>query len=75
MIDAKKILMEICEDERVLDDNQELIESGILDSYAYIMLFSKLEDLGIAIVPTRVDKNYLKTPMGIQKMIDKAQKK
>lgn len=75
MINAKEILLEICEDERVLDDNQELIDSGILDSYAYIMLFAKIDDLGLEIVPTRVNKDLLKTPKGIQKMIDEAQKK
>ncbi|MBR4672605.1 MAG: hypothetical protein IKO78_05355 [Bacilli bacterium] len=75
MINAKELLMEICEDERVLDDNQELIESGILDSYAYIMLFSKLDDLGLEIQPTRLDKSLLKTPAGIQELINRATKK
>ena len=75
MIDAKKLLMEICEDERVLNDDQELIESGILDSYAYIMLFTKLDELGLEIQPTRLDKNLLKTPRGVQKLINSAQKK
>lgn len=75
MIDAKELLMEICEDERVLNDDQELIESGILDSYAYIMLFTKLDELGLEIQPTRLDKNLLKTPAGVQKLINLAQKK
>ena len=47
MIDVKKLLYEICEDKRVYDDNIDLIESGLLDSYAFIELFSRLEDEGI----------------------------
>jgi len=69
MIDVEKLLYEICEDEKVFDENCELIESGILDSYAFIELFSRLEDYGILLQPTRIDRSLLKTPKTIKKLI------
>ena len=68
MIDIKKILYEITNDEKVYEDI-DLIDSGILDSYAFIELFSKLEDLGIIIQPTRIDRNRLRTIKGIEELI------
>lgn len=70
MIDVAKILYEITEDKRVLDPDCELIDSGILDSFAFIELFSKFEDLGIEISPTRISRESLKTPQGIQECVD-----
>ncbi len=70
MKDLKEILMEICEDERVLDPSIDLLESGILDSFAFIELFSYLEDEGIELQPTRIDHNSLRSIDGIQKLID-----
>ena len=70
MIDVCKILYEICEDENVYNKDFDLIESGLLDSFAFIELFSKLEDLGIVIQPTRIDRELLRTPSGIEKLIE-----
>ena len=47
MIDVRKILYEICENENVFDENIDLIESGILDSYGIMELLAELEDNGI----------------------------
>lgn len=69
-IDIPKLLYEICEDEAVYEKNIYLVESGLLDSYAFIELFSKLEDYGINIQPTRIDRKQLKTVEGIEKLID-----
>ncbi len=69
-IDIPKLLYEICEDESVYEENIDLIESGLLDSYAFIELFSKLEDYGINIQPTRIDRSKLKTVKGIEELID-----
>lgn len=44
-----------------------MIESGLLDSYAFIEWFSKLEDYGIVIQSTRIDRNQLRTIEGINK--------
>lgn len=69
-IDVKKLLFEICEDERVYDESIDLVDSGLLDSFAFIELFSKLEDLGITIQPTRIDRNLLRSVKGIKKLIE-----
>ena len=69
MTDITKILYGIIGDERVLDPDCELLESGLLDSMAMIELFSALEDEGIEIHPTRIDRSRLKTPAEIEKLI------
>jgi len=69
MIDIPKILYEICGDESVLDPDCELLESGLLDSLALIELVSRLEDEGVVIHLTRIDRNRLKTPRSIEKLI------
>ncbi len=69
MTDVKKILFEICEDEKVFDENTDLIESGILDSYGMMELLAALEDEGIEINITRIDRNLLHSVSGIEKLI------
>lgn len=69
-IDISKLLYEICEDDAVFEKNIDLIESGLLDSYAFIELFSKLEDYGINIQPTRIDRTKLKTVKGIEELVN-----
>ncbi len=69
-IDIQKLLYEICEDDGVYEKDIDLIESGLLDSYAFIELFSRLEDYGIIIQPTRIDRNKLRTIKGIEELID-----
>ena len=61
MIDVKKLLYDLCEDESIYDDSTDLIESGILDSFMLIELFSSLEDNGIVLYPTRIDREKLRT--------------
>ena len=69
MIDICNLLYEICEDKNVYNKDFDLINSGLLDSYAFIELFSKLEDLGITIQPTRIDREQLRTPKSIENLI------
>ena len=69
MIDICELLYEICEDKNVYNKDFDLIESGLLDSYAFIELFSKLEDLGITIQPTRINRDLLRTPRTIEELI------
>ena len=69
MIDVKQMLYELCEDEGVFDEDIDLIDSGLLDSYAFIELFSRLEDAGIELHPTRIDREQLRTVAGIEKLI------
>jgi hypothetical protein len=40
MIDVCSLLYSICEDENVYNKDFDLIESGLLDSFAFIELFS-----------------------------------
>ena len=72
--DICKILFEICEDESVYKEDIDLIESGLLDSYAFIELFTTLEDYGIEIQPTRIDRSKLRTIKGIEELIESAVK-
>ena len=74
MIDVKKILYEICEDENVYKSDFDLIESGLLDSLAMIELFAKLEDEGVEIQPTRIDRKKLRTPRGIEELVNEKTK-
>lgn len=71
MIDVCNLLYSICEDENVYNKDFDLIESGILDSFAFIELFARLEDLGIVIQPTRIDRELLRTSRGIEELIKK----
>ena len=66
---SKKILFEICEDEKVFDENTDLIESGILDSYGTMELLAALEEEGIEINITRIDRNLLRSVSGIEKLV------
>ena len=75
MIDVRKILYEICENENVFDENIDLIESGILDSYGIMELLAALEDNGIEIQITRIDRNLLRTVSGIEKLVEENAKK
>ncbi len=68
-INIPKLLYEICEDEAVFEKDIDLIESGLLDSFAFIELFSRLEDYGIIIQPTRIDRSQLRTVEGIEKLV------
>ena len=71
MTDIRRILYEICEDERVFDEETDLIESGLLDSYAVIELFCRLEDEGTELQITQIDRELLRTAKGIEELIAK----
>lgn len=70
MIDIPKMLYEICEDENVYNPEFDLIENGVLDSLAMIELFSKFEELGLDMQPTRIDRNRLRTPRSIEELVN-----
>ena len=75
MIDISELLYSICEDKNVYNKDFDLIESGLLDSYAFIELLSKLEDLGITIYPTRIKRDSLRTPRKREELIKENQKR
>lgn len=70
MTDISRLLFELTEDERVFEPDYDLIESGALDSLAFIELFSRLEDEGIELQPTRIDRSELRTPASIARLIE-----
>lgn len=70
MTDISRLLFELTEDERVFDPDYDLIESGALDSLAFIELFSRLEDEGIELQPTRIDRSELRTRASIARLIE-----
>ena len=70
MTDISRLLFELTEDERVFDPDYDLIESGALDSLAFIELFSRLEDEGIELQPTRIDRSELRPPASIARLIE-----
>ena len=69
MIDVRKILAEVCDDDAVYEEGIDLIESGLLDSLAFVELFDRLEDEGIFLQPTQIDHSRLRTPEGIEQLI------
>lgn len=69
-MDVNKFICEICGLDEPFDENEELIESGILDSLAIIELVSALEDEDIIIHLTRIDRNRLKTVALINELIE-----
>lgn len=75
MISVREILFDICEDEKVFEDGTDLFESGILDSYGTIELLCRLEDEGVEIQITRIDRNLLRTVRGIESLIESAKQK
>ena len=69
----KDILVDICGSEQVLEDGVDLLDSGLLDSLAFISLLMALEDEGIDIQPTQVDRNCFRTGEGIIDLVKKLQ--
>lgn len=69
-MDVNKFICEICGRDEPLKDDEELIDSEILDSLAIIELISALEDEGIVIHLTRIDRSKLKTVASINSLIE-----
>lgn len=69
MIDVCALLYDVCEDDRVYDKDFDLLANDVLDSFAMIELFTALEDAGILISPTRVERAMLQTPRSIEALI------
>ena len=62
---VKKLLVEACSSRRVLEPGIDLLESGLLDSLGLITLLDGLEDMGIEIQPTQVDRSCFRSVEGI----------
>ena len=68
-MDIPKLLYEIIGDEAVLDPDCELLESGLLDSLALIELVNLLEEEGVTLHLTRIDRRRLKTTGSITALV------
>ena len=70
MINISLMLFQLFGDKRVYDPEFDLVESGLMDSLGLIQLLEKLEDEGIELAPTRIDRSLLRTPGGIQQLVE-----
>ena len=69
MTDLRALLREVCGDDRAGEDGTDLIETGLLDSMAFIELFTRLEEEGYDLQPTRIDRSRLRTPESIEALL------
>ncbi len=70
----KQLLVQVCGTEQVLEQDVDLLDSGLLDSLAFIELLTELDFDGISIQPTQVDRNRFRTVQGIIEVVKDAQK-
>ncbi|MFA5657744.1 MAG: phosphopantetheine-binding protein, partial [Oscillospiraceae bacterium] len=66
-----KILDYVCDSAEPLKVDTELLDSGLLDSLAMIELFNELEDVGINLQPTMMDRESFRTPAAISTEIER----
>lgn len=69
-MDIKDFICTVCDLDEPPANDCDLIESGILDSLAIIEMLTALEDEGITIHLTQIDRNRLRTIESIEKLID-----
>ena len=67
--EVRQLLREVCGDDSAGDEGVDLIETGLLDSLAVIELFTRLEERGVELQPTRIDRSKLRTAEGILSLI------
>lgn len=68
------LLVEVCGSKEILQPGVDLLDSGALDSLAFIELLDGLADLGYEIAPTQVDRNAFRTVEGIAALCREAEK-
>ncbi len=62
------LLEEFCEHDEPIKPGTELLDSGLLDSMAFIELLNALEDLGCEVQPTRCPPGSFSTPESIAEL-------
>lgn len=72
MIDIKQLLYKITENEEIFDENIDLLESGILDSFSTMLLIDALENEGINIRLNKDTIDCFRTIKGIESLVNKA---
>lgn len=65
------ILVELCDDDRVREDmDEDLFESGLLDSLAFAELLLAIEDnFNVIISPSEIERSDINTPNKIIRLI------
>ena len=61
----RRLLADACGSEAALREGTDLLETGLLDSLALITLLDGLEDMGVEIQPTQVEREAFRTAAGI----------
>ncbi len=69
----RNLLVRVCGTEDALDESIDLIDSGILDSLAFIELLTELDFEGISIQPTQVDRNRFRSVNSIIELVKEYQ--
>ena len=69
----RNLLVRVCGTEDALDESIDLIDSGILDSLAFIELLTELDFEGISIQPTQVDRNRFRNVNSIIELVKENQ--
>ena len=69
----RSLLVRVCGTEDALDESIDLIDSGILDSLAFIELLTELDFEGISIQPTQVDRNCFRNINSIIELVKEYQ--
>ena len=69
----RNLLVRVCGTEEALDESIDLIDSGILDSLAFIDLLTELDFEGISIQPTQVDRNRFRNVNSIIELVKEYQ--
>lgn len=69
----RNLLVRVCGTEDALDESIDLIDSGILDSLAFIELLTELDFEGISIQPTQVDRNRFRNINSIIELVKEYQ--
>ena len=64
------ILQNVCDIDKKIQKDTELIDSSILDSYALIQFIYELEKLGIELQLTQISKENLRYPYLIASYIE-----
>lgn len=62
------LLNEFCEHDAPILPKTELLESGLLDSLAFIELLNALEDMGCTLQPTRIPQERFACAAGIAEL-------
>lgn len=67
-----ELLRDVCGCPEIGPDT-ELLDSGLLDSLAYIRLLDELDDRGVELLPTRVPRAAFSTARAVAALCEKAE--